>query len=199
MLALLALLISPALAADSELSLELASMAAPDPALGTFGTHTVPSFGVRAGVQVHNNVSAVLSWHHTRRGADLYVNGTEFAARAAWFGNELALGAKADVSFGDVFMPYAVATGVVLLGSARLDDDPDVNDNPGQVREGAVAFGARPMAGVELRMPRSYETGLTGAVYIELGWTFLTPLDHGDLGDLRAGGFTANGGIGFRY
>ena len=191
----------PARAADHELSFEVGSLAARDPAWDTFsGTNAMVTLGLRGGYRVHDRVAVIASYHHTRTGSDLYGDASgDLFSRAAFFGNEFSLGAKADLSVKDFMLPYVTLSGVLLYSDVRFDDDPDDNDNAGQVKETALAGGARGMGGLEFRIPRWNPPGITAGAYFELGYTYLSPLSFGDLGDMDLGGFTVRGGIGLRY
>jgi hypothetical protein len=202
LIALTALCIAlPSQAADHELSFEMASFAAKDPAWDTFSPdNTMTTLGLRAGYRVHDRVAVIGSYHHTRTGSDLYdgINDVTLG-RAAFFGNEFALGGKADLSVKDFMLPYVTLSGLLLYSDVRFDDDPDDDDNPGQVKETTFSGGLRGMGGLEFRIPRWEPPGFTVGAYLELGYTYLSPISVGGLGDMDLGGFTVRGGLGVRY
>jgi len=191
----------PAQAADHELSLEMGSLAVRDPAWNTFSSaDAMTTLGLRAGYRVHDRVAVIGSYHHTRTGSDVFDDdGEGLLARAAFFGNEFTLGAKADVSIKDFMLPYVTVSGLVFHSDARFDDAPNDDDNPGQIKETALSGGFRGMGGLEFRIPRWEPPGFTVGAYLEFGYTYLSPLSFGDLGDMELGGFTARGGLGVRY
>lgn len=194
------LLASPAaLAADHELSVDVGTLLARDAGWDAFSDSDVlPQFGVRAGVRVHDRVAAIATWQYSRHGADYHAN-NQRVARAAFFGNEIGLGAKADLSFADFFLPYASASAVGLVGHARFDDRPNDDDNIGQIAETALSFGGRGMLGMELRLPREHQPGFTVGGYLEGGYTWLTDTQFEQFGDVTFRGFTFRTGIGVRY
>jgi hypothetical protein len=197
------LLTTPALAASHELSFEVGGMANADTGWDFFGRYNnLPTVGSRIGYAVHENVAILGSWGMSHRGADVSgdfdsdtIDG--YIGRTSYLTHEAALGAKVDYTFFDILAPYAHVSGVLHLGRARFDSDPYEDDNNNQLQESAVTGGLRTMGGLEVRMPFKNRNWTAGA-FLELGHTFMAPIELGNWGGLDLGGFTVRSGIGLR-
>ncbi|MCA9488286.1 MAG: hypothetical protein KC621_00120 [Myxococcales bacterium] len=193
-----------------EVSAQLGSLGNSDPAYDVFGNgNGMPTWGLRAGVRLHERVAAQLSWDLSRRGATVHgpsavSGGADFTTYgdstsyvAAIVAHQVRLGAKVDVPIAGVLLPYASAAGVLMPLWVRFDDDPADEHSPGQVSETGTSFGLDLLGGVELRIPPKAPVQV--AWYLEMGHGFRTRASLGDLGTMRPGGFTANSGIGVRF
>lgn len=195
---LLLLLAAPALAADYEVNLEAGTVHNGDVSWDVFSKHdAMPSLGVRIGAPIHDRVALVASWHHIRRGRDLYVD-QDLAARAAFLGEQIQLGAKADLDVAGFFHPYVTAQGLVLAASWRFDDDPTDKTSPVQMRSGDVSYGALGTLGVEFQMPDG-KAPVRAAVYVEAGYTWIAEMVVCPVGNMSARGFSATTGVGVRF
>lgn len=197
---LLLALPAPALAADREVSLELGSIASSDPQWDLFSdSPRLPTQGLRIGWPVHDRVALVAAWHRGAQGSTLGGEGTgqsDFVA--AFSAHALALGAKADLELTPWFVPFATLQALGLLGTVRLDDDPDDDHNPNQLSHSAFAPGALAAAGLELRLPLHHDA-FAAATSLDLGYALLGPLHYDTLGPLHLGGFTLHWGVGARF
>ena len=201
-LALLALLALPgaAFAADREVSLELGTLAAPDANWELFSeTPRLPTQGVRIGWPVHDRVAIVAAWHRGARGTTLGGESTgQSDFIAAFSAHSVALGAKADYPLAPWFAPFATAQAIGLVGTVRLDDDPDDDENLNQLSHTAFAPGALATAGIELRIPLA-DGDFAAATALDMGYAWLAPLSYDTLGDLAFHGFILRWGVGARF
>lgn len=188
---------------------ELGSLGNDDPAYDLFSEgDSMGSAGVALGFTLVNHLSLVGSWHHFRHGATVVVGGTDSSTdadfesnsqefRSAWIANEGTLGLRVDASVRDVLFPYVTARGTLLGARMRLDDDPTVNDNPGQVQAGGLTQGVMGTAGFELRIPPNSDIQV--AWTLEFGHSWLARADFGAFGSMQPGGFVARSGLGLRF
>jgi len=199
--ALLALLLPVAAhGADDEVSLELGSIGTPDADWALFSdTERLPTQGLRLGWAVHDRVALVAGWHRGAQGMTVGGETTGQSDFVATFGAHLfSLGAKADVALTPWFAPYATAQAIGLIGTVRLDDDPEDDENPNQIAESAFAPGAMGTAGVEFRIP-FHDGAFAAATSLEMGYAWLAPLAYDTLGDLQFRGFAVRWGVGARF
>lgn len=199
MLALLLALALPAGAADHEISAELGWVRCTDPSWDLFSDNDgVPTRGFRGGVAVHDRVTVLASWGRTTRGATVDVADVG-SFRSAYLAHTFGVGAKLDAEVGPILRPYVAAQGLAVLGEVRLDEDPDDDDNVGQVRAGGLAPGLLAAGGVELLLPRDETTPFTAAWYLELGYGATASQRFGDLGGFAARGLAVRSGVGLRF
>lgn len=193
-----------------EVSAQLGTLGNTDPAYDVFGGGDgMPTWGLRAGLRLHERVAAQLSWDLSRRGAwvsspsavsggsDFTTYGDTASYVAAIVAHQVRLGAKVDVPIAKVILPYASAAGVLMPLWVRFDDDPEDEHSPGQVSALGTSVGLDLLGGIELRIPPKapFQVGW----YLEMGHGFRTRATLADLGTMRPGGFTANSGIGVRF
>lgn len=200
--ALAALLAAPgaALAAQNEVSLELGSFASPDPDWELFSeSGHLPTQGLRLGWALHDRIALVGGWHRGARGMTLGDEaGSQSDFVAAFCAHTLGVGAKADWPLASWFAPYATAQATGLLGTVRLDDDPEDDDNLNQLSHTAFAPGAMATAGLEFRLPLR-EDALAAATSFELGYAWFAPLSYDALGSLAFRGLVLRWGLGARF
>jgi hypothetical protein len=155
---------------------------------------------------VHHNVAIVAAWHHVRQGAVVIASeGTQETGApanldsftAAYFGNELTAGVRGDIPIQDIFFPFLKAQGLVMTSLVRLDDQPDVNDNPGQVSYTGASPGFMATAGVEVRIPPDLPVQV--GLELEMGYGWLATTDLDDLGEMTPGGFVVRSSVGVRF
>jgi len=201
-LALLAALALPgaALAAKDEVSLEIGSIATPDPDWDLFsGSGRLSTQGLRGGWAFHDHVALVGGWHRGARGMTAGGEGTgqsDFVA--AFSAHAFSLGAKADWELAPWLAPFATARAAGLLGRVRLDDDSEDDENLNQLSHTAFAPGALATAGVELRLP-FHDGAFAAATSLEMGYAWFAPLAYDELGHLAFRGFTVTWGVGARF
>jgi hypothetical protein len=188
-----------------EFNIEAGSLANTDPVWDLVGGDTaMPSFGLSAGFRVIDRIAIVGAWHHVQRGAGVSApigpggEDAEFGSFvSAYYGNEYSLGAKADVSLDDVFLPFLSAQGLVLQSQLKMDGDPEVDDESNEVGFSGVAPGFLVTGGAEIRFPpgAAVQVGLD----LELGYGYVADTDLDELGTMEAGGFVIRSGIGVRF
>lgn len=177
-LSLLALLAAPADAADNELSFELGSIGTMDDRFDLFHDRELfGTMGVRGAVAVHDRVNIVASWQHAGTGNQVEVEGEssddEYSYQtfqAAYHGHHVTLGPKADVELWDWAFPYVTVQGAMFFGRVLLDDDPEHDDNPGQLKASAVSPGGVAALGMDI-VPVKTRGGAVGfGSHVELGY-----------------------------
>ncbi len=177
LLTLMAALSSPGRAADNEISVELGSFGTSDDRFdlvhdrGQLGT-----WGVRGGIGLSEHLGVVAGWHHTATGNQVEVESTfdetvsydgEYLYQnfqAAYRGNHFLVGPKVDTAVWGWFHPYATVQGALFVGQVLFDDDPEVDDNPGQLKATAVSPGGVAAVGWDI-IPVHFGGGQSG-----VGW-----------------------------
>lgn len=184
-------------AADHELSFEVGTLGATDPAFELFSENdSLTTLGLRAGVAVHDRVAVIASWQHG--GAGSTVSSTAPYAQAMLFVDEFTLGAKVDYTFWEFLQPYASLQGVFLRSHIRLDDDPQNTDTGSKLTEAGLTGGGVGALGLELRVPQ-LDRIATAAVYAEVGYALTAQATYGELGDMHLGGLHFRSGLGVRF
>ncbi|MCB9741758.1 MAG: outer membrane beta-barrel protein [Alphaproteobacteria bacterium] len=209
LLSLLSLLSAPAQAGDHELSAELGTLGAADAAWDTFDQRDrLGSFGVRGSYAFHPRLSATASFHRRARGAAHDFSSAEIGASdipggsegyvAAYTGNMYSLGLKADVEPSHYLRPYLSAEGLLLQGTARLDDDTEEDDNVNQILASGLAPGFAVAGGAEIYLGLP-EWPVWPALHLEMGYGRALPMDIEPLGDVQFKGFFLRSGVGIRF
>ncbi|MFZ5477843.1 MAG: hypothetical protein ACOZNI_13800 [Myxococcota bacterium] len=206
------LFIGAALAADDEISVELGWIGAHDRAWDVFSRgDSYGTVGLRVGKEVHDRVAIVAGWQHGTVGADVesdddgddydYDTGdtglSSGSFRAAFYGNQLTLGAKADVELLPWLHPYATVQGVGVVAVVRFDDDLDDDENATQVQRTGFSGGLLAAGGVDF--PIRVKGDVAIAPYLELGYGFVAPIRFDELGEVGFGGFAGRTGVGVRF
>ncbi len=201
-------LLSSALAATNEIDLEVGWLGSGDTTFNRVSdADLLPSYGLRAGLKVHDRVAIIAGWQHSQTGSDIRTNGEDSdyydggsssSFRAAYFGDLVSVGAKADVRVNDYFYPYLTAQGAVQLGTVRLDDNADNDQNLGQVQQSGATGGFLAAIGAEVPVQLG-TSGIALAPYLEVGYGWLAPMGLEELGALKLGGFTGRAGFGVRF
>ncbi|MFN7144829.1 MAG: hypothetical protein ACK4YP_13720 [Myxococcota bacterium] len=206
MLAALLLAFAPsAAAATHEVSFEVGWIGAYDPAWDLFSSgDALPSYGLRLGFAVHDNVALIAGWQHAVHGGSVSVDaygtdeyGYESTFRAAMYTDQINVGAKADVKVWSWLHPYVTAQAVGMRGLARLDDDAGDDENLTQVQVAGLTGGFTGAAGLDFLIPVKGRVAI--APYIELGYGWMAPLALRDLGSVQFGGFAGRSGVGVRF
>lgn len=184
-----------------EISVDLGLLANRDQAWDFFGESDVmASAGARVGYALDKKVTFVLGWQHYGRGSSVLVpkrNDWHESFRAAFSGDALTLGPKVGTLLGNAIYPYVTTQAVAFLGRIRLDDDPTIRHNPGQLREVAITPGVLGMVGLEARVP--INDTLSVAFHTEGGYEWLARGTYGAFGSMRPGGLAIRSGVGLRF
>ncbi|MEQ1572096.1 MAG: hypothetical protein ABMA64_41090, partial [Myxococcota bacterium] len=184
------------------LALELGSLANNDPAFDWFADgNSIGSVGVRAGFRPAAWLEARLGWHGGRRGSTVGTGDAtydlvnqESTFRAALTSHQGMAGVRVDATYDNALYAYVAADALLYAGRIRLDDDPTVDSNPGQVQVWGVAPGVAALGGVEVRIPPGLEA-VQFAWNLELGYAYYPPVQFDRFGAMQPGGFTARSGL----
>lgn len=159
--------------AGHEVSLELGTLGAPDPAWDYLGSQPyVPSYGARVGYGLTPAVSIVGSWHRGADGAEIEGPGSaedDVLFRTAFISHQLALGPKLQWRWKPWIAPYATLQGLGVIGKARLDDGFDDDENPNQYTYTGFSPGGLVAGGVDLK-PLRVAKGVRIGTHLELGY-----------------------------
>lgn len=162
--------------------------------------------GARLAYRPASHLELRLGYQLARHGATVYSANSGYSDftsaidsifESAFFGHTMTVGARVDASIEGMLLPYAALDAVGLLADVRFDDDPSARDNPGQVTAMGFAPGAGLVGGLELRVPPQSDVQV--GLHLELGYTYLAPMDLADFGTMQAGGFTVRSGLGLRF
>ncbi len=190
---------APALGASDEISLQYGLTTAPDASWEIFSKAPVMSrYGLRLGLELHPRITGLLGYSFLRNGRDWYEPDGTLAARAAFLGHELTLGAKADLPLTERLHPYVTLEGLVLQASWRFDDDPTTPDNLGQMRGSDTSYGLQGALGLEFLVPEAFEP-IDVAVYAEGGYAWIGEMVVCPVGNLSARGGRVNAGVSLRF
>jgi hypothetical protein len=202
-----------------ELSLELGSFGAPDPAWDFLADgDPVGSYGVRAGYGLSRNVTLVGSWHRSADGAEIEGPASEgeydTLFRTAFISHQFAVGPKVQWRWKRWLAPYATLQGIGWLGKARLDDDFDDDENVNQYSYTGFAPGGMVTAGVDIKPLKLGKKVRVGS-HLEAGYGITSRMtltqDGGtdranaegekavELGAVGFRGFTLRWGVGVRF
>lgn len=198
---------SPALAGGSELSFNWGRLGAPDDNWGLLSYNDqLRTVGVRAGYGLNDHLSVVAGWQRGSDGGayyagdddDYYYEYDTSSFNMALTTNRLSVGPKARVEIFPWFVPYATVQASLLVGSLRLDDDLDSDENLNQIRSNALAPGAVGAAGLELIARRS-DRLIRPALGFEAGYGWMASLNLDPVGDMAFRGFYGSWTLGARF
>jgi hypothetical protein len=203
-----------ALDSHRELDLTLGVLGNSDPSWGTFSeAASLTSFGVHGGVPVAPGIKLVGGYEYGSTGMRMYISdywddnsdedggshssaGYEF--RTGFFAHQALLGAKVHVEPSKWVSLYGTLQADALIATVRIDDDPDDDENPGQVERSGFTAGGIAALGVEALVPIG-ESGTSWAFHGELGYGLLAPLQVEDVATLQFGGAAVRLGTGLRF
>ncbi len=198
MLTTLLLTTVSAWAVDHEVSGELGTLRNTDRAYDVYTSlNAMPSRGLGGTLALHERVGVTGGWHRSSRGSELYFGDDSPAVVAAFYTDTFDLGVKADVALGDMLRPYVQASGLLVRGVSRVDDDPSDPVSVGQIKEAGLTGGALGLAGLTLRISGDrINLPLGFSVHAGLGYGYVGRVDLGDLGTIKpGGGFASRAGL----
>lgn len=168
---------------------------------GSLANSGLTSWGLRASYRVNRWLVPFAGVSYTDAtmehivSADDELGSTSF--RTGLYQTQVFLGAKPTWSPNKYFGLYGLAQAQGLIGVVRLDDDPDDDENLGQVEGDGFAIGGTFGAGVEAFAPTGGRAQI--AFSFELGYSAYTPLLLGDVATIDASGVSIRTGVGVRY
>ena len=199
------LLVQAALGGDRQLDLHVAGQGTDDPGWNLLSEDGhLSSVGLRAGLPVHKYVTVLAGWEHGASGMEFNTydqsgdDGSELSFRTGSYINQFQLGVKSGWGPSHWAKFYGVASADVLYGIVRVDDDPDDDENPGQVQAEGVGVGALGAVGFETAVPLG-KSGVSLAFYGELGYTWTAPFNLGDVATIQVDGVSGRVGTGVRF
>jgi hypothetical protein len=219
MITLLCLLSAPAGAVDHEINVEAGWLAAPDPSWSLFSERaSLGTLGVRGAFALNERVSVIAGWQHGQDGITVYSGGStdggyegyygyyyyddvgtynENAVHTSFSGEQITLGAKADIAPVEWFHPYVAVQGGALIATVKFDDDTSTDRNVTQLQRTGATGGVIGTVGMDF--PITVVDGLAVSPYIEGGYAWYAPARLADVGQLGFHGFTGRAGVGLRF
>ncbi|MEY3212034.1 MAG: hypothetical protein RIT28_2515 [Pseudomonadota bacterium] len=190
----------------TEFSVERAALGAADPAYNTIDERDLfAGWGLRAGYTVVPSLTVLGSWSMQRRGASYdapLVQAEESYSASesatALLGHTAGLGVKWNVLENPWVSPYVSGQGLVQVGTLKLDDDLDRDDNINQISARAIAPGFSVAAGADVGLGLE-ELPVRPMGHVEIGYGHLAALDYGDLGALHLRGLIVRAGVGVHF
>ena len=208
-----ALLVGPAAqAAGNEISFELGSFGAHDPNWELFSNdEQLVTWGFRGGYAITPNLAVIATWQHGAWGGGLDIYGEssyyddddeyyyeDTSLNLAFTANQFGVGPKYDVELFSWLRPYATAQFIAFLGTVRMDEDEDHDDNINQYKTSGFSPAGMAALGIDFIPVRPRRTGSL-ATYLEMGYGYAAPMKLGDLGQLSFNGFALRWGVGARF
>ena len=195
---MIALLFASVSFAATEVSVELGSIHAPDDGYDLFSSrNAMGSWGARLGFGLGDRTSLLVDWQHSNKGGAVATAADETEFQAALTVDQLAVGPRVGVHFGQV-MPYATVQALGMRGRVRLDGDPDSTDDLDEWKDSALTGGGLAMGGVQVVVGEP-DRALRLSGHLEAGYQYAAPLDFGDFGSLSFHGFALRGGAGIVF
>lgn len=156
------------------------------------GRTRIQAPGLSAQYELDPRLALVGNWHHRRVDGDL----GEADVVDAY--DELELGVRLYPIGRRVIAPTVTAQGSTLWSRVTLDEEPDIKADPSEVRANAWGFGGLGAAGLEVA-PFPDHWRVRATLHYEVGYLYLTSLDHDPLGSRRMGGVVLRGGTGIQF
>ena len=223
-----ALFVGTAQAADHAVSVEIGTLQNSDASYDLFGySNAMTSYGLRGAYAVHDRISITAGYHHHQRGARVEQWDGETDEYAASFVNVynahlISVGGRADLQPWKWLQVYTRLSGLMVVGTVRMDQNTDSRTNPGQIRAVGVSGGAEWLGGLEFQIGLLRSRGkdrskprLKLATYVEAGGGVVARHGYGSVKDVNAevdgfepgttlfsmapGGFVLRSGIGLRF
>ena len=170
-----------------------------------FGSGSVlPSFGARFAYPIMPHLKVVAGYEYAQNGSTISVyddtgdDGTESEFKTGFFAHQGLVGAKAHWAVSKWVTVYGIAEGDFMLSTVRIDDDPDDDENAGQIERGGATGGVLAAAGLGITVP--IRDGSTAwEFHAELGYGYLAPLEIEEVGQLEFSGLSFRAGTGLVF
>ena len=198
-----------------EISLETGAFNAPDDGYRYFDEdYAVLTRGVRGAFALSEHWAVAGSWATANEGLTVESDEGQVLLATGFRHHRVAVGPRFSWQMAPWFTPYASLQGLVWTGTARLDDNPEIDDNPGQYTFRSAAVGGQAMLGafVEPFTLGKQDGAPRVGVYGELGYGHTTRMSFSDegnrdlatgeaisLGDLQFHGVVGNAGLSLRF
>ena len=183
-----------------EVDLHVAGLVLEDSALREFNGSGATAAGLRVGYRVAPWITPFVGASANGAGMSHFVADGDTADffQTAYYQDQFFVGLKSAWAPSPYFGLYGLAQGQLVVGLLRIDDDPDVDDNPGQMElEGATA-GATAALGMQAAAPvRGDRVEVT--FHLEVGYAWNAPLELGDVAMLNIEGVFIRTGAGARF
>lgn len=158
------------------------------------------SGGLRLGYGLTEHLTLTAGWQHTAIKRELWL-GTQddsLSPELRFHGDQVQVGVKSGFRMFPGFAPYATVQAAALIGGARMDDDIEDDENPGEVKELGFTAGGAAAIGIDFPIDLG-SSGVAITPYAELGYGLFAPLKLGDLGKVPVNGLAGQAGIGLRF
>lgn len=209
---LLAALALTTTASAHELALEVGTHGAPDDDYELFSEQAaVAHWGARGAVSLGDRWSVLGTWNTAREGLDVFNSNGSYAFATSFTHNRVGLGPRFELELLPWLSPYAALQGVAWFGTVRLDEAPEVDNNPGETTFRGLTFGGQASLGL---LVEPVQVGRLGklAFYGELGFGQTGRMRFEDednrdieangpveLGNVYFQGLTSAAGVAFRF
>ncbi|MCP4806011.1 MAG: hypothetical protein GY913_34515 [Proteobacteria bacterium] len=192
---LLALLTTASAAETLDVRFEGQGMSLQAEDLGVYpGRERIQAPGLSVAYELDPRFGVVGNWHHRRVDANLGGYDTEMIDAY----DELELGVRVYPIGRRIFTPTVTVQGSTLWSRVRLDDKPNIDDDPSEVAANAWGFGGLGAVGAEIQ-PFPDHWRVRATVHYEVGYLYLSSLDHDPLGSRKMGGVVLRGGTGIQF
>lgn len=164
----------------------------------------LPSFGARFGYPVVKHFKVVAGYEYGQGGSHVSVydesgeDGENNGFDTGFFSHQALIGGKVHWSPSSWVTLYGIAQGDVMFATVKIDDDPDDDENPGQIERGGVSAGVIAAAGVGVNVPFKGDK-MAWEVHAELGYGYIAPLEIEEIGKLEFSGVSFRVGTGLVF
>lgn len=183
-----------------EVDIHVAGIVLENSALGEFNRNGATTAGLRVGYRVAPWITPFVGASANGAGMSHFVEegDTGDLFQTAYYQDQFFGGLKSAWSPLPYFGVYGLAQGQLVLGILRIDDDPDVDDNPGQIELEGATGGLTAALGVQAAAPvRGDRVDVT--FHMEVGYAWNAPLELGDVATLNIQGVFIRTGAGARF
>ena len=183
-----------------EVDIHVAGIVLENSALGEFNRSGATTAGLRVGYRVAPWITPFVGASANGAGMSHFVeegdSGDLF--QTAYYQDQFFAGLKSAWAPSPYFGIYGLAQGQLVLGILRIDDDAEVDDNPGQIELEGATGGVTGALGIQAAAPvRGDRVDVT--FHLEVGYAWNAPLELGDVATLNIQGVFIRTGAGARF